>query len=69
MPASFGFPWCLVYFGIDSGCPILKSILYQGIKSPYNELPGSGNYGTSIFGRMLSSFGGCAGPKIVEQLH
>jgi hypothetical protein len=23
MPASFGFPWCLVYFGIDKALPHL----------------------------------------------
>jgi ZIP family zinc transporter len=46
MPASFGFPWCLVYFGIDKVLPHLHiNFKVSGIKSPCNELPfGFGNY-------------------------
>jgi ZIP family zinc transporter len=37
MPAAFGFPWCLIYFGIDK-VPIFISILkLAGIKSPWQR--------------------------------
>jgi ZIP family zinc transporter len=39
MPASFGFPWCLVYFGIDKVLPHLhiNFKVSEGIKSPWQR--------------------------------
>jgi hypothetical protein len=46
MPAAFGFPWCLIYFGIDK-FPIFISILKLAkdqITMATNHLVGFGNY-------------------------
>jgi ZIP family zinc transporter len=41
MPAAFGFPWCLIYFGIDKVLPIFISILKlaKGSNHHGNEPP------------------------------
>jgi ZIP family zinc transporter len=38
MPAAFGFPWCLIYFGIDKVLHLhINFKISEGIKSPWQR--------------------------------
>jgi ZIP family zinc transporter len=63
MPAAFGFPWCLIYFGIDKVLPHLHinfKMRRDQITMATNHLVGFGNYITFRRIGCWSSFGGVA---------